>query len=124
MDMVETDLKESIAYASQGMSPQFILNQSGVKMAPLQSKNKGFAGLTSGVNTDFSKMDQEHFIHSLKREDPTDFKLAELDEVESIIIEDKPRAPETKTMDDELVQFFGFVTKKLDANTKGLKTVQ
>lgn len=93
-------------------------------MIPLQSKNRGFAGITNSNHSDYSKIEQEHFIHALKREDPEDFRLADLEEVESIIIEDKPRRSKNATMDAELVQFFGFVTKKLASNTKGLQNLQ
>ena len=120
MEAFQEELQESYNFGE----PQFMFNQSGVKMIPLQSKSKGFASITKGDNSDFSKMDSEHFVHALKREDPTDFKLADLEEVESIIVEDKPRTNKNPAMDSELVQFFGFVTKKLENNTKGLQKLQ
>lgn len=122
MAAIKSDLKKSYNM-SQQQTP-FMFNQSGVKMIPLQTKNKGFAGITNVNNSDFSKMDPEHFVHSIRRENPEEFRLADLEEVESIIIEDKPQRNENSTMDAELVQFFGFVTKKLASNTRGLQNVQ
>lgn len=93
-------------------------------MIALQSESKGFSGLLNSQHNDFSKMDQESFIHALKREDPEDFRLDDLDECQSVIIEDKPVKSKNSVMDKELEQFFSFVVKKLQSNTKGLQTNQ
>jgi len=44
-----------------------------------------------------------------------------LEEVKSVIIEEKPRKGEHSNLDSDLVQFFGFVNKKLANNTEGLQ---
>lgn len=90
----------------------------------LQSENKGFSKLAEFENSDFSKIDSENFVHSLKRDDPQDFRLEELEEVESVILESAPRRNKSPAIDQELVDFFGFITKKLESNTQGLQTAK
>lgn len=90
----------------------------------LQSENKGFAKLAEFGNSDFSKIDSENFVHSLKKDNPQDFRLEELEEVESVILESAPKHNKNSKIDQELVDFFGFITKKLESNTRGLQSAK
>jgi hypothetical protein len=116
-----TSLRSYVYKLSDDIS-QFLTNESGFRIQALQSKSQGFSGFSKKDNHDFAKIEEEHFGHTLQREDPQDFRLADLEEVQSIVMLEKPTASKNSTMDKELVQFFGFVTKKLNENTKGLQT--
>lgn len=98
--------------------------RSGDKISALQSENKGFSGLRHQGDSDFSKINSENFVHSAKREDPNDFRLEELEEVESVVLEAVPPRNKNPAIDRELVEFFGFITKKLQTNTEGLQTAK
>ena len=95
-------------------------NASGAKIVPLQTKNEGFCKISKDDNSDFSQINKENFIHSLKKESPEDFSLADLEEVESIVLDSKPKKNENATMDSELVQFYSFVIRKLAKNSRAL----
>ena len=111
----------------QSLSAQKVfesVSRSGDKIVTLQSENKGFAKLAEFDNSDFSKIDSENFVHSLKKDNPQDFRLEELEEVESVILESAPKHNKNSKIDQELVDFFGFITKKLESNTKGLQSAK
>ena len=97
---VRNNLEQNYKCYITPSSNQF--NETGERMLPLQTSSQGYSGIMSS-NNDFSKMDSESFVHAMKKEDPADFRLADIEEVQSVIIEDKPKKSLNATMDKELV---------------------